>query len=109
MDAYVDFSAINEGAITISPDGKSVEIKLPEPQLKPCLDTDKSLRPSPRSGAWPTASVIWSATTRTEQQQLHQLAEQKISAAANARASCGNGRKKNTSAMLESLLKGLWV
>src|SRR6476620_5145297 len=40
VEAYVDFSALGAGAITVSPDGKSVEVKLPEPQLnKPSLDT----------------------------------------------------------------------
>lgn len=106
VDAYVDFSAINEGAITISPDGKSVEIKLPEPQLeKPSLDTDKSYVFAEERGL---ANRIGDLVGNdpNKQQQLYQLAEQKISAAANE-SELRERAKKNTSAMLESLLKGL--
>src|SRR5262245_33979760 len=43
VQAYVDFSAIGEGAIVESADGKSVEITLPAPQLeKPSLDLENS-------------------------------------------------------------------
>ncbi len=106
VDAYVDFSAINSGAITISPDGKSVEIKLPEPQLeKPSLDTDKSYVFAQERGiANRIGDLVGSDPNK--QQQLYQLAEQKIRDAANE-SELRERAKKNTSAMLESLLKGL--
>jgi hypothetical protein len=106
VDAYVDFSAINEGAITISPDGKSVEIKLPEPQLeKPSLDTDKSYVFAEERGLANRLGDLV-GNDPNKQQQLYQLAEQKISAAANE-SELRERAKKNTGAMLESLLKGL--
>jgi hypothetical protein len=106
VNAYVDFAGINSGAVTVSPDGKSVEIKLPEPQLeKPSLNTDKSYVFAQDRGIVNRVSDLVGSDPN-KQQQLYQLAEQKISEAANeselrARA------KKNTTAMLESLLKGL--
>ena len=43
VEAYVDFTKIGDGAIVQSADGKSVEIKLPAPQLgETNLDMEKS-------------------------------------------------------------------
>lgn len=43
VDAYVDFSGLAEGDLTLSDDGKSVEIRLPEAQLdKPNLDQGRT-------------------------------------------------------------------
>lgn len=106
VQAYVDFSTIGEGAIRISPDGTSVEITLPAPQLdKPSLDNERSyVFAQDRGLANRIASFL--SNDPNSQQELYRLAEQKIAQAAEeselrARA------EKNTRLMLESLVKGL--
>ncbi len=43
VDAYVDFSGLSGDAIVVSPDGKSVDITIPEPVLdEPEIDVEKS-------------------------------------------------------------------
>ena len=106
VDAYVDFAGIDDGAIVISPDGKSVEVKLPAPVLeKPSLDTNRSYVFAQERGLVNRVGDLV-GNDPNKQQQLYQLAEQKIAQAANdselrARA------EKNTRAMLESLLHQL--
>jgi hypothetical protein len=106
VDAYVDFSGLGAGAITVSPDGKSVEIKLPEPQLeKPSLDTDRSYVFAQERGlANAIGDFVGKDPNKT--QELYQLAEQRIIDAANE-SELRERAKKNTTAMLESMLKGL--
>jgi hypothetical protein len=106
VDAYVDFSALSDGAIVVSPDGKSVEVKLPAPQLeKPSLDTNRSYVFAQEKGI---ANRIGDLVGNdpNKQQQLYQLAEQKIATAANE-SELRDRAEKNTKSMLESLLKGL--
>ena len=106
VEAYVDFSAIGEGAITVSPDGKSVDIKLPEPQLeKPSIDTNKSYVFAEEKGIANKFGDLVGGDPN-KQQQLYQLAEQNISAVAE-KSELRERAKKNTSIMLESLMKGL--
>jgi hypothetical protein len=106
VDAYVDFAGINEGAITVSPDGKSIDVKLPAPTLeKPSLDTNRSYVFAQERGLYNRVGDLV-GNDPNKQQQLYQLAEQKIAEAANeselrARA------EKNTRTMLESLLHQL--
>jgi len=106
VDAYVDFASLGDGAITVSPDGKTVDIKLPEPQLeKPSLDTDKSYVFAQDRGLVNRIGDLV-GNDPNKQQQLYQLAEDKITAAAND-SELRERAKKNTQAMLESLMKGL--
>jgi Protein of unknown function (DUF4230) len=106
VEAYVDFSALGAGAITVSSDGKSVDVKLPEPQLgKPSLDTDKSYVFAEDKGIVNRIGDLVGGDPN-KQQQLYKLANDKIAAAAND-SELRDRAKKNTSAMLESLLKGL--
>lgn len=106
VDAYVDFASLGDGAITVSPDGKTVDIKLPEPQLeKPSLDTDKSYVFAQDRGLVNRIGDLV-GNDPNKQQQLYQLAEDKIAAAAND-SELRERAKKNTQAMLESLMKGL--
>jgi hypothetical protein len=102
----VDFSALGEGAVTVSPDGKSVDIKLPDPQLeKPSLDTDKSYVFAQDKGLVNHIGDLVGGDPN-KQQQLYQLADSQIADAA-AKSELRERAKKNTSAMLESLMKGL--
>jgi hypothetical protein len=106
VDAYVDFAGIGDGAVVVSPDGKSVTINLPAPQLeKPSLNVDKSYTFAEDKGiANKIGDLVGSDANK--QQQLYQLAEQKIAAAAEE-SELRDRAEKNTRAMLESLIKGL--
>lgn len=106
VDAYVDFSGLTEGNIVISPDGKSVDIKLPAPVLeKPSLDTNRSYVFAQERGLVNRVSDLV-GNDPNKQQQLYQLAEQKIAQAAND-SELRVRAEKNTRAMLESLLHQL--
>jgi hypothetical protein len=105
VDAYVDFSAINDGAIVVSPDGRSVEITLPAPQLeKPSIDNDRSYVFAQERGLANRLGNLFGSADQN--QQLYQLAEQKIAQAA-AESELRERAERNTRAMLESLIKGL--
>jgi hypothetical protein len=106
VDAYVDFAGISDGAIVISPDGSSVEINLPAPVLeKPSLNTDESRVYAEERGL---VNVIGDLVGNdpNKQQQLYQLAESKISEAAQ-QSELAERAEKNTRAMLESMLHQL--
>ncbi|GAA1792306.1 DUF4230 domain-containing protein [Luedemannella flava] len=106
VNAYVDFSTLGEGAIKESADGKSVEIILPAPQLeKPNIDHDRSYVFDESRGLANRVGDLFGGDPN-RQQQLYQLAEDKIAQAAReselqARA------QRNTEQMLVSMLKSL--
>jgi hypothetical protein len=106
VDAYVDFAGIGDGAIVISPDGSSVEINLPAPVLeKPSLNTDESRVYAEERGL---VNILGDLVGNdpNKQQQLYQLAELKISEAAQ-QSELAERAEKNTRAMLESMLHQL--
>jgi hypothetical protein len=106
VDAYVDFSALSEGAIEVSPDGKSVEITLPAPVLeKPSIDNDRSYVFAEERGVINRVGDI-AGNDPNRQQQLYQLAEDKIAEAAQ-QSELRERAETNTRAMLESLLHQL--
>ncbi|TBL30421.1 MULTISPECIES: DUF4230 domain-containing protein [unclassified Micromonospora] len=106
VEAYVDFGTLGEGAIVQSADGKSVEVKLPAPQLaKTNLDLDKSYVFAEERGLLNRVGDLIGGDPN-RQQQVYQLAEDRITAAArdsglNARA------EENTRKMLTGLLGSL--
>jgi hypothetical protein len=106
VDAYVDFATLGEGAVVISPDGTSVEINLPAPQLeKPSIDNERSYVFAQERGLVNRVGDLF-GNDPNKQQQLYQLAEQKIAESA-ANSELRERAEKNTKAMLESLIKGL--
>jgi hypothetical protein len=106
VDAYVDFATITDGAIIVSADGKSVEIKLPAPVLdRPNLDHNRSYVFAEEKGLVNKFTELFSDDPN-RQQQLYQAAEQRI--AQSARDSELQARaQRNTEAMLKSLLHSL--
>ncbi|GIJ23508.1 DUF4230 domain-containing protein [Micromonospora lutea] len=106
VEAYVDFGTLTEGAIVQSADGKSVEIKLPAPQLgETNLDLEKSYVFAEERGLLNRVGDLIGGDPN-RQQQVYRLAEDRITAAArdsglNARA------EENTRKMLEGLLRSL--
>lgn len=106
VDAYVDFASLGEESVVISPDGTSVEIKLPAAQLeKPSLNTDASYVFAQERGLINAIGDLVGQDPN-KQQQLYQLAEQKIAQAAE-RTELRARAEKNTQMMLESLVRGL--
>jgi Protein of unknown function (DUF4230) len=104
VDAYVDFGNIDDGAIVT--DGTSVTINLPAPQLdKPSLDVDKSYVFAEDKGLTNRIGDFFNSNPN-DKQQLYQLAEQKIIAAADD-TELKNRAETNTRAMLEGLFKSL--
>ncbi|MFY1574130.1 DUF4230 domain-containing protein [Verrucosispora sp. WMMD703] len=106
VEAYVDFGTLTEGAIVQSADGKSVEIKLPAPQLAETnLDLEKSYVFAEERGLLNRVGDLIGGDPN-RQQEVYRLAEDRITAAArdsglNARA------EENTRKMLEGLLRSL--
>ncbi|MEU6020916.1 DUF4230 domain-containing protein [Micromonospora sp. NPDC048871] len=106
VEAYVDFGALTEGAITQSADGKSVEVRLPAPQLgKTNLDLDKSYVFAEERGLLNrVGDLIGNDPNR--QQQVYQLAEDRITAAARDSGLAARA-EENTRKMLIGLLASL--
>jgi hypothetical protein len=106
VEAYVDFSRIGQGAITESADHRTVEIKLPAPQLnKPSLDHDKSYVFAQEKGLLNHLGDVF-ANDPNKLQELYKLGDQKI-----AEAATGSGlqqrAEENTRRMLDGMLRSL--
>ncbi|MBG6101925.1 hypothetical protein IW249_002339 [Micromonospora vinacea] len=106
VEAYVDFTKIGEGAIVQSADGKSVEIKLPAPQLgETNLDMEKSYVFAEQRGLLNRLGDLV-GNDPNRQQQVYQLAEDRITAAARDSGLSARA-EENTRKMLEGLLRSL--
>jgi hypothetical protein len=106
VDAYVDFAALTEGAIVVSPDGKSVELKLPAPVLeKPSIDTKRSYVFAQDKGITNKIGDFFGGDPN-KQQRFYQLAEDKIAKAAQD-SELRQRAETNTRGMLESMLHQL--
>lgn len=106
VEAYVDFATIGEGAIVESADGTSVEIKLPAPQLGDVdLDMDNSYVFAEERGLINRLGELVKGDPN-RQQQVYQLAEDKIGAAARD-SGLQQRAEENTRKMLEGLLRSL--
>lgn len=106
VEAYVDFSTISEGAIVQSADGKSVEIKLPAPQLGDTnLDMESSYVFAEERGLLNRVGELVGGDPN-RQQQVYQLAEERITTAARD-SGLTKRAEENTRKMLEGLLRSL--
>jgi hypothetical protein len=106
VDAWVDFTGIGSGAITVSPDGESVTVTLPHAQLSDAhLDTEASRVVARERGLLDRLGGVFSDTP-TGERQLFLLAEDKLEAAARD-AGVVDRAEENTRAMLESMLGSL--
>jgi hypothetical protein len=107
VDAGVDFSALDEGAVEISEDRRSATITLPRAQLyEPELDIGESYTYDREEGLFNEIGGLFSDNSGNE--EIYRSAEQRIAVAA---ASEGTGlverAEANTREMLESLLGSL--
>jgi hypothetical protein len=106
VDAYVDFSNIAQKDLQISADRKTVTIHLPAPQLEPArLDVSKSYVYAEQEGLINKLGDLFGGDPN-KLNELYQLAEQKIQAAATD-SGLQQRASDNTKDMLTQLLKSL--
>jgi hypothetical protein len=106
VDAYVDFSALANGGVTVSKDRTEVTVRLPRAQLeKPNLDNKRSYVFAQQRGLLDRVQDFLSSSPG-DQQELYVLAERKIAEAA-ASSDLRARADANTKAMLEGMLKSL--
>jgi len=97
VNAYVDFSGFDEGDLTLSEDGKSVKIRLPEAKLdKPNLDQGRTYLFSQDRGV---VNRVGDALSAQDQSELYKLAEKKLVSAA-VKSELVQRAEENTRAML---------
>jgi hypothetical protein len=106
VDAEVDFSTIDRGAIEVSADGRSAKVTLPRAHLtRAHIDPDRSYVFSRKRGLLDRLGSVLSDNP-TSERQLYQLAEDRLEAAAVQSGLVGQA-ERNTRAMLESMLRSL--
>jgi hypothetical protein len=104
VNAHVDLAGLADKDLTLSPDGKSVELRLPEPELdKPNIDHDRFHVYSEDRGL---VDRIVDAIEAPQQAELYKLAETKMAAAAEE-SELRERAAANTRAMLTGLFGSL--
>jgi hypothetical protein len=106
VDAFVDFGHLGDGAITVTPDGRSAAVRLPHAALdRPNLDHQRSYVFAQERGIVDRVQAFF-AQAPNEQAQLYQVAERKIGDAATQSGLAGRA-ETNTRTMLQDMLRGL--
>ena len=104
--AFVDFSRLKSRAIAMNADRTSVTVTLPKPQLEPAvLDVNQSYVYAQQQGLFNRIGNFFSGNPNS-QQQVYQIAQQKIQAAAR-QSPLLTEAQKNTQAMLDGMLTSL--
>ena len=103
VEAYVDFTGLDEDAIEISDDGATVTVTLPEPELaEPRIDLDASHALTEDRGLVDRVGDFFDTDTDARQEALA-AAEEQISAAA-ADSGLEERARANTVQTLEAML-----
>jgi uncharacterized protein DUF4230 len=103
VEEYVDFGSLTEGAITVNSDDNSVRIKLPAPEQSPAaLDMQRSYVVAEERGLLTRIGDAFSSDPN-KQQNVYQLAQQRITEAARG-SGLDQRARENTQKMLQSLL-----
>lgn len=106
VEAYVDFGSIAEGAVVESTDRKSVEVRLPAPQLgRANLDLERSYVFAEERGLLNRLGEVFGGDPN-RQQRVYQLAQERITAAARESGLIARA-EENTRKMLVGLLRSL--
>jgi hypothetical protein len=105
-DALVDFSALNQERVTVSPDGQTVTIALPPPRLAPATLDPANTRVVGRDRGIMERLDDALADNPTNDDELYQLATRKIDEAA-AQSELLVRAEENTRTMLTSLIRSL--
>jgi hypothetical protein len=104
--AYVDFSQLKSQAIHVSGDRRAVTVTLPHAQLEPAvLNVQRSYVYAQQQGLANRIGNFFSGNPNS-QQQVYQLAQQKIQAAAKQSQLTAEAQK-NTQSMLNGMLRSL--
>lgn len=104
VNAYVDLSTLGAGDLTLSDDETSVEIVLPAAVLdRPNLDQDRTYLFSQDRGI---INRLGDAISPQSQQELYQLATEKMAAAAEE-SELRERAEENTRAMLVGMFQGM--
>ncbi len=104
--AYIDFSQLKSQAITTSANRTTVSVALPKAQLEPAvLNVSQSYVYAEQQGLFNRIGNFFSGNPNSEQ-QVYELAQQKIQAAAQQSPLLGQAQK-NTTAMLDGMLTSL--
>jgi hypothetical protein len=106
VNAYVEFSGPGSDAISVSRDGRSVQVRLPHAALEqPNLDHDRSYVYAEEVGIVDRVRNFF-AQDPNEQAQLYQVAVKKIGDAA-AQSSLAARAETNARTMLQDMLRAL--
>ena len=104
--AFVDFSQLKSHAITMNADRTSVAVTLPKPQLQPAaLNVSQSYVYAQQQGLFNRIGNFFSGNPNS-QQQVYQIAQQKIQTAARQSPLLAEAQK-NTEGMLTGMLTSL--
>ncbi|HEY7592911.1 MAG TPA: DUF4230 domain-containing protein [Actinophytocola sp.] len=104
VDAYVDFDALDERALKVDTEKRTVRVQLPAAKLaKPSIDQKKTYLYSQERGVWDRVSALFKTE---DQQEFYVMAEKKISDAAKD-AGLTARAEKNTRTMLTGMFKSL--
>lgn len=102
VNAYVDLAGLAEKDLTLSPDGKSLELRLPEPKLdKPNIDYDGFKVHKDDRGVVDRIADVFEAP---QQAELYKLAETRMAAAAE-KSELRERAAENTKATLTGLFR----
>lgn len=106
VNAHVDLAGLAEKDLTLSPDGKSVEVRLPEPELdKPNIDYDRFKVYKDDRGVFDLIADVFDAP---QQAELYKLAEIRLAAAAE-KSELRERAAENARASLTGLFRPLGV
>jgi Protein of unknown function (DUF4230) len=104
--AFVDFATLKNKAIAVNKDRTSVTVTLPRPQLEPAvLDVSQSYVYAQQQGLFNRIGNFFSGNPNS-QQQVYQIAQQKIQTAAR-QSPLLTEAQKNTEGMLTGMLTSL--
>jgi hypothetical protein len=104
--AFVDFATLKNQAITVNKDRTSVTVTLPKPQLEPAvLNVNQSYVYAEQQGLFNRIGNFFSGNPNS-QQQVYQIAQQKIETAARQSPLLADAQK-NTEGMLTGMLTSL--
>ena len=107
VDAGVDFTGLDDGAVEVSDDGKSVTLELPPARFRePELDLERSYVYDRDRGAIDRLQSLFGEGQSLEQ-DLYPLAEEKLADAARDGSGLLARAERNTRLMLIGLLRSL--
>jgi len=107
VDATVDFSGLDDGSITVSPDRRAVTVVLPPPALSPVrIDPAQSQVASRQRGLLDRLGSVFSDSPSNDR-RLYVAAQQKMDTAAAHDGELRSRAADNTRKMLEGMLHSL--